>query len=158
MRASCITLAILLLPFTAQAQERTRPPDLPPGEDRIEAVSARGVAPFTGMLLETDTAIRWTNRLRWWQETFDLRIRQNAEVLAAVQQSHVTEISVLRGSYEREIDGLRADIRRTVALYERQLERYRDPPFYKEWGFAFGVGVVLVGAIVGVTAGIVASL
>lgn len=158
MRALLATLALCLLPLAAQAQERTRPPDLPPGEDQIEAMAARGTAPFAGMLLSTDTAIRWTNRLRWWQETFDLRLSQQAEILDAVRRSHSTQLDLVRGSYEREILGLREDLRSTIALYERQVARYRNPPFYETWAFAFGTGVVVVSAVVGVIAGLVAGL
>lgn len=158
MKLAIFVVAVCgLLAAPAQAQD-VGPPSIPPGEDQIEALSLGARAPFEGMLLSTDTSIRWVNRLRWWREAFRLRVEQNEELLTAVRNSHSREIDVVRGSYEREIDGLRADIRRTVALYERQLERYRDPPFYKEWGFAFGVGVVLVGAIVGITAGVAASL
>lgn len=157
MKAALLAFILCAVPTIVAAQD-INPPDIPPGEDRIEALSSGERAPFTGMLLETDTAIRWTNRLRWWRETFQLRLREQGEILDAVRSSHATEVSVLRGSYEREIEGLRQDLRSTMALYERQLARYRNPPFYETWGFAFGMGVVIVGVIVGVTAGVVASL
>ena len=157
MRTALLAAALWLLPNAVAAQD-VSPPDIPPGEDRIEALTSGERAPFTGMLLETDTAIRWTNRLRWWRETFQLRLREQGEILDALRRSHATEIDVIRESYEREILGLRNNARELVVNYEQQLQRYRNPPFYETWGFAFGMGVVVVGVIVGVTAGVVAGL
>ena len=157
MRIALLAAALWLLPGAVAAQD-VNPPDIPPGEDHIEALTSGERAPFTGMLLETDTAIRWTNRLRWWRETFQLRLREQGEILDALRRSHTVEIEVIRQSYEREITGLREDFRQMVDLYERQLERYRNPPFYETWGFAFGMGVVVVSVVVGVIAGLVAGL
>ena len=157
MRTALLAAALWLLPGTVAAQD-INPPDIPPGEDHIEAMTSGERAPFTGMLLETDTAIRWTNRLRWWRETFQLRLREQGEILDALRRSHTVEIEVIRQSYEREITGLREDFRQMVDLYERQLERYRNPPFYETWGFAFGMGAVAVSVVVGVVAGLVAGL
>lgn len=157
MKTILLAVALWLLPIAVVAQD-VSPPDIPPGEDRIEALTSGERAPFTGMLLETDTAIRWTNRLRWWRETFQLRLREQGEILDALRRSHDTEIDVIRESYEREILGLRNNARELVINYEQQLQRYRNPPFYETWGFAFGMGVVVVGVIVGVTAGVVAGL
>jgi hypothetical protein len=157
MRIALLAAALWLLPGAVAAQD-INPPDIPPGEDHIEAMTSGERAPFTGMLLETDTAIRWTNRLRWWRETFQLRLREQGEILDALRRSHTVEIEVIRQSYEREIIGLREDFRQMVDLYERQLERYRNPPFYETWGFAFGTGVVAVSVVVGVVAGLVAGI
>ena len=157
MRIALLAAALWLLPGAVAAQD-INPPDIPPGEDHIEVLTSGERAPFTGMLLETDTAIRWTNRLRWWRETFQLRLREQGEILDALRRSHTVEIEVIRQSYEREITGLREDLRQMVDLYERQLERYRNPPFYETWGFAFGTGVVVVSVVVGVVAGLVAGL
>ena len=157
MRIALLAAALLLLPGAVAAQD-INPPDIPPGEDHIEALTSGERAPFTGMLLETDTAIRWTNRLRWWRETFQLRLREQGEVLDALRRSHGTEIDIIRQSYEREILGLRDTARELVVNYEQQLQRYRNPPFYETWGFAFGMGVIVVAIIVGTVAGLVAGL
>lgn len=155
-----VTLAVLLLLLAApaSAQEALQPPDLPPGEDRIEAVTAASRAPYDGMLLDMDTAIRWTNRLTWYRETLQLRLREASEVLAAVRQSHETEITVLRESYVREIEALRTDLRTQVLRYETELARHRDPPFYETWGFAFGMGALAMGVVVGVIGGLIIGL
>ena len=157
MKNVALAAVLWLLPVSVAAQDLS-PPDLPPGEDRIEAMAAGSRAPFDGMLLDTDTSIRWLNRLRWWRETFQLRLRQNEEILDALRRSHSTELGVVRSSYEREISGLRDTARDLMLNYEQQLQRYRNPPFYETWGFAFGMGVVVVSVVVGVIAGLVAGL
>jgi hypothetical protein len=159
MRTVLLAAVLWLFTGAAAAQDDSpTPPEIPPGADRIESVSAGRAAPFTGMLLDTDTAIRWTNRLRWWREAFRLQVREDLEILDATRRSHELEIVVIRDSYTREIDGLRETARQLVLNYEQQLQRYRNPPFYEQWGFAFGMGVLVVGAIVGVTTGVVASM
>jgi hypothetical protein len=157
MKRALLVAFLWLAPASVAAQD-INPPDIPPGEDRIEALTSGERAPFTGMLLETDTAIRWTNRLRWWRETFQLRLREQDEILNALRRSHGTEIDIIRQSYEREILGLRDTARELVVNYEQQLQRYRNPPFYETWGFAFGMGAVAVSVVVGVVAGLVAGL
>lgn len=149
---------LLIFAVPANAQEALSPPDLPPGEDRIEAVAAGVRAPFDGMLLDTDTAIRWTNRLLWWRETFQLRLHEHAAVLEALRRSHDTELTVVRESYEREIVGLREDLRASTLRYEAELAERRNPPFWETWGFAFGMGALAMGVIVGVIGGLIVGL
>jgi hypothetical protein len=152
-------MAVLASPGSLAAQDAPTPPDVPPGEDRIESLTLRAPAPFAGMLLDTDTAIRWTHRLEWYRAELQLQLRTSSSILEAERRSHGTELTLTRESFEREITGLREDLRTQATRYEEELARLRAPePFWESWGFAFGMGVVLVGAIVGVTAGVVASL
>lgn len=153
-----LVVALLLSAAPTLAQEAPQPPDLPPGEDRIESVSQGRIAPFSGMLLDTDTAIRWTNRLTWWRETFSLRLRQQAEILDALRASHQTELEIVRASAVREIEGLRTDLRTSTERYEEMLAHEREQPFYETWGFAFGLGALAMGVVVGVVGGFIAGL
>ena len=148
-------LALLLVWSTeASAQEVPSPPSLPPGEDVITTLFEGGRAPHAGMLLSTDTAIRWTNRLTWWPEAFRLHLAEDAERHAATLSSHENQLRIVNASYEREIDGLRTNLRDAVARYEGELARFRDPPFYETWAFAFGVGVLVPGIVVALVGGI----
>lgn len=155
MRYALLCAFLWLSCEVAHAQEE---PELPPGDDQIEHVLSGARAPYEGMLLSTDTAIRWTNRLTWLRETLRLREEESARVLETVRASALTERQIIEGSYQRQIEALREDMRAAVARYERELLRHRDPPFYETWGFAFGVGVLVTGVLVGVVAGLVASL
>lgn len=150
-----LPLLLLLAACPAWAQVA---PAIPPGDDRIEHVTSGARAPYEGMLLDLDTAIRWTNRLTWWQQTYELRLRTDAEVLEATRASHATELRLVTESFEREIDHLRTSLREAVLRYEAELARYRSPPFYETWGFAFGVGALLMGAVVGLVGGLVVGL
>ena len=159
MRTVLLAAVLWLFTGVAAAQDDSpTPPEIPPGADRIESVSAGRAAPFTGMLLDTDTAIRWTNRLRWWREAFRLQVREDLEILDATRRSHELEIVVIRDSYTREIDGLRETARQLVLNYEQQLQRYRSPPFYEQWGFAFGLGATVVAVVGALVAGLAAGL
>lgn len=162
LSAKCDHLALLFLVllYTAptRAQDIPEPPSLPPGDDVITALSEGARAPHGGMLLDTDTAIRWTNRLSWWQETYRLHVAEDVEVLAAIRASHATELELVQASYLREITGLREDLRAAVVRYESELARYRSPPFYETWGFAFGVGVLVSGIVVALVGGLAAGL
>lgn len=139
-----IFLFILLLPLHAAAQDA--PPDIPPGDDVITALAQGDRAPHAGMLLDTDTAIRWTHRLSWYQNELRLTLRSSEAVLAAVRSSHETELRLARESYEREITGLRGDLRTQA----QQLTH--EQPWYDTFGFGFAVGVVTSGILVGLTA------
>lgn len=154
-------LPFLLVFFWAArvaAQDAPAAPNLPPGTDRITSVQEGGRAPYAGMLLDTDTAIRWTNKLLWWPTAFRLHLAQDVEELAARDRSAGTELRIVQESLGREITGLRTDLREAVTRYERELASYRDPPFWETWGFAFGMGALALGVIVGVAGGLVLSL
>ena len=159
MRVALLAAILLCaLPAAAAAQEVPTPPEIPPGADRIETMIAGRPAPFNGMLLDTDTAIRWTNRLLWWRETYRLQLRSDAEIRTALSRSRETELTIVQESYTREIDALRATVRELTARYERQLQSYRSPPFYAQWGFAFGLGATVVAVVGALVAGLAAGL
>ncbi len=158
MRYSALFLLVLLWPSVAAAQDVPSPPDLPPGADRITRADEGSRAPYAGMLLDTDTAIRWTNKLRWWPDAFRFHLAQDAEMLASRDRSHATELRIVQESLGREVTGLRTDLREAVVRYEGELARYRDPPFWQTWSFAFGMGALALGVIVGVAGGLVLSL
>jgi hypothetical protein len=155
---AAMLLLLCSLSSTAGAQETLTPPVLPPGEDRITALQEGTRAPHSGMLLDTDTAIRWTNRLTWWPEAVRLHIAEDAAVLDALRRSHELELGIVRDSFTREITGLREDLVAAVRRYEGELNRYRNPPVWEQWGFAFGMGVLAAGLVVGVLGGLLASI
>jgi hypothetical protein len=158
MRSLVAFSLVLLIPLCAAAQEVPSPPAIPPGEDVITTLFIGGRAPHNGMLLDTDTAIRWTNRLTWWPEAFRLHLAEDVEVAAARDASHQNELRIVQQSLEREIDGLRTNLREAVRRYEGELARFRDPPFYETWAFAFGLGVLVTGIVVGVIGGLLVGL
>lgn len=154
-----VLFGTLLTVASAEAQDAVpTPPSIPPGDDVIITTHVGDRATVAGMLLDTDTAIRWTNRLTWWRDTFRLHLEHDVEATATIEQSHQLQLQLVQDSYTREIEGLRTDLREAVTRYETELAARRNPPFYETWGFAFGLGGVCV-AIVGVLIGVlVASL
>jgi len=108
------------------------------------------------MLLDTDTAIRWTNRMNWFRTRLRLMARTDAEILAAIRRSHDTELQIVRDSYEREISGLREDLRNQAEELARARQFSR--PWFDTFSFGLVLGVVLAGAIVGFTAWAASSM
>lgn len=155
MRALLVVM-LCLLPATAHAQdEETRsPPPFPPGEDVITALEANERAPHAGMLLDTNTAIRWTNRLAWFQNELRLVTRSDSDILAAVRRSHQTELDIASSSYTREIDGLRQDLREQAQAFARS----QDQPFFDTFTFGLIVGVVVSAVLVGLVAWAISSI
>lgn len=167
MRLLGAVLFVLLLPLTAAGQvaasttpavDVPTPPSIPPGDDVIVATHVGDRATIAGMLLDTDTSVRWLNRLTWWRETFRLHLEHDIESTAAVQHSHELELTLVQASYTRELEGLRTDLHDTVARYETELAQRRNPPFFETWGFAFGMGALAVAVVGGLIAGLVAGL
>ncbi len=143
----CIPSQVWAQPAPAAGIEVVVPPDVPPGADIIEPVTRSARAPFDGQLLSTDTAIRWTNRLRWYRETMTRFVAQHDEIITALNDSNARAMSVVSNSLGREIQGLRTDLRTQARLLQP------DPvPFYKTWGFAFALGCGLATVIVGFVA------
>lgn len=153
-----LPLLVVLLAVPAAAQDVPQAPSLPPGADRISAAAEGSRAPYAGMLLDTDTAIRWTNKLVWWPMAFRLHLAHDVEEMQARDRSAAAELRIVQESLGREITGLRSDLREAVTRYESELASYRDPPFWETWAFAFGMGALALGVIIGVAGGLVLSL
>lgn len=173
MRAVAVVLALFLVlatPGALCAQDTLAGDvDVPAGADRIVVVREDAVVPFTGQLFDQATALRWANRT----VRYRTRIRLLEEELTAVRteleastarqihildESYGTQLRLQQESFEREITGLRADLREQATRYEGELARYRNPPFWESWGFAFGMGVVVTGVVVGLVGGLVLGI
>lgn len=168
-----VVLAALALPGAAQGQDGAPVPegdvDVPAGEDRIVVVREGAAAPFTGQLFDQATALRWGNRIVRYrmrihlleEELVAVRAEYEASLatrLRIVDESYARQLELQQESFEREIAGLRDDLRDQAARYEAELARHRSPPFWESWGFAFGMGVLVTGIVVGVIGGLVAGL
>jgi len=157
-----LVLAVWTTPGLARAQEDAEEPlvapDVPPGDDVIEHLALRAPAPVEGMLLDMDTSIRWTHRIEWYRQELQLQYRLRASLLDAERRSHATELSLTTTSMQREIDGLRQDLRDQAATAAQQLAQAREHPWYDTFVFGFVMGVLAVGLVVGVTAGLLSQL
>lgn len=129
-------------------------PAIPEGPDVITSLTEGQRAPHGGMLLDTDTAIRWTNALRWWPEAFRLRVSLLGAIYDETQASHAIQLRIVEESYGREITGLRQDVRDMA----QQVADARSRAWYEtvEFGLVMGMLIVLVigGVGVGVAVGI----
>lgn len=157
-------VALLGAPDVVRAQEEAtggivvapEPPDLPPGDDVITPMAEGARAPHAGMLLDTDTAIRWTNRLSWFRNELSLTLRVHLRELAAMERSHARELRLVEESYTREIEGLRGDLRAQAQTFAQA--QAREHPWFDTFAFGVVVGVVLAGVLVGLTAWAASSM
>lgn len=162
MRAVLLALLLWACPAVVAAQEGAPAPegdvDVPPGENVIIVLQEGARAPFSGQLFDPATATRFGNRITRYR----MQIRLLTEELRTCHEersaSTDVQLRIVEESYAREIEGLRTDIREQAARYEGELANFRNPPFYETWGFAFGMGVLATGVVVGVLAGLIAGI
>jgi hypothetical protein len=136
---------LLAAPEAVQAQDAASegvvvpsPPVMPPGEDVITELAPGDRAPHEGMLLDTDTAIRWTFRLEWYRNELGLTLRAHRRELAAIEGSAERRLRLQEESYLREIEGLRGDLRAQAAAFATA----QGQPWYDTFLFGSIVGVV----------------
>lgn len=132
-----LTAVLVVLSSTSFAQPE--PPAIPPGEDQIEHLTTGTRAPYEGMLLSIDTALRWTNALRWWPETFQLRVRHLEQELAMHQQSWERQRQIVEEGHQHELELLLTRVTELSA----EVNALRDPPFRKTRAFGFLAGAVV---------------
>ena len=110
---------------------------IPEGPDRIVAIEAGEVAPFSGQLFDPPTALRWAN----WLRQYSLRLRLSAEFereARAIRQAYTADL--LRIERER---GARAEAALEESLRQREaeLDRALNPPWYSSTWFGVTMGV-----------------
>lgn len=124
--------------------------DVPAGQDVIVVAREGVAAPFTGQLFDQATALRWGNRIVRYRMRIHLLEEELVATRTAYDASIAQRLDLQAQSYGREIDGLRTDLREQAARYEGELAQYRNQPFWESWGFAFGMGALVVAVVVGV--------
>jgi hypothetical protein len=132
---------------------------IPPGEDVIASIQKGQQAPFTGMLFDPSTALRWGNYIeqsrlqaelcyRSWEQTRDAERTYNVEVLKLEREANAE---------------VRADLQQRVRRLEEentklQGELSKGPPWYETRTFGVALGVVGTSALVTVGAVLVNSV
>lgn len=138
-------VAAFLIPALAMAEEPLPVPNittLPAGDDNITAVRKGDPAPYAGQLFDENTSLRWALWLQQYKLRYgtDLKAAQDGcKVLVAHEDTYRT-IEVDRNSKSEK------DLReRLLAADKARLEaeeKLRNPPFWKEPGLWFAVGVL----------------
>jgi hypothetical protein len=127
----------MLLPAVAVAEEA------PVDGDEVVPLAEGEVAPFDGQLFPTELAIRIGFRIENLQLRLQADVRR-AEEICQAHRDHDAEL--LRLEQERrdfEIEQLRTTVQ------EQAEEIARPTPWYRSWGFAFGMGIVASVLLVG---------
>lgn len=152
-------LVILLIPAMASADSAgvldpwvqaigtETPPAALLGSDKSRITyQERGIpAPYEGVLLDITTSTQWTLRLNWYQ----LQLQRDTALLRDIMAAqHATQLQLRldhKLSYEREIKGLREDLKQQA----KEFARAQKVPFYKTWGFGAVCGTIFGVAVAG---------
>ncbi len=137
-----VAVALVLLPRLAFAD----PPaiqSIPPGDDKIVVVHEGEKVPFSGQLFDPATALRWGNWLQQYKAAMAIVATHEQQVCKANldYDTKVAEIEKTRS------DGIEKDLRKRLLDSEQarvNLQQQIDhPPFYREFWFQAGVGVLV---------------
>jgi hypothetical protein len=146
MKRFFATSLILLVEATSLAAyaDDSIPP-IPPGEDKIVPIKKGEPAPFDGELFDPPTAVRWGNWLLMYKQRLKLDVTFEQRLHSADNELWKKKLEIEHEKYMTVVPNLELRIQDL----ERQLA---NPPFWKTTWFGFAVGIVVTGAIVGVTA------
>lgn len=145
-------LLVLLLTTTTAAAAEPTVVTYPPGDDRIVVLHKGDPAPYTGQLFDDPTALRWAVWLQQYKSRYSLDLSAQqatcdarlgaADSLAKVELTRTTKVE----------ETLRQSLRESEASRVKLENELRDPGFFKQPGFWYGVGVLSTVAVVAVTA------
>jgi hypothetical protein len=134
-------IALVLIPRLALADPTVQA--IPPGDDKIVAVHEGDKVPFTGQLFDSATALRWNNWLQQYKALLQLQTTRDQQVCKA-QTDFDTKVASIE---KTRTDGIEKDLRTRLQASEQQrlsLQQQIDhPPFYREFWFQAGVGVLV---------------
>lgn len=143
-----LTLGMLLVPLTARATEDGIA-TIPPGDDVIKTLKKGALAPFSGQLFSTDTAMRWG----FWLQQYKLRLRE--DVLAEISRCEVEleyDAKVLAAEKVLRVTlvtDMTARLTRSETARIQAEDDARNPGFFRtvEFGLILGVGGAVVVAV-----------
>jgi len=135
---TAVLVLLLVFPSTARAQSVE---SIPPGPDKIQPLQLKEPAPYSGMLYDYDTALRWGN----WLKQYQLRLKIDVEAekkkcdveLAAGRKI----LALTEGAHKESERDLKA---RVLKLEQRNVElekELRNPSWYNTRTFGVIVGV-----------------
>lgn len=124
---------------------------IPAGDDRIVPMSKGQAAPFEGQLFEPATALRWAN----WLQQYKLRLKVDVEreqKMCAVQLDFSGEkLRIEREKWQTITEDYRKRLLESEKARAASEELRLHPPFFESPVFYYGLGVVTVGVISGLT-------
>lgn len=124
----------------------------PPGDDKIVVVKKGEPAPYTGQLFDDNTALRWATWLKQYKARLALDA-QAAQEMCAVKVDHEQRLAAIEAERGAKVEAdLRERLKQTDAARLQAEEALRDPPFFKQPGVWFGIGLATAVATAGVTA------
>lgn len=167
MRYLVATALLLLSPAVCAQEVPSQLPDvpefklepIPPGEDVISAIQKGQQAPFTGMLFDPSTALRWGNYIEQARLQAELCYRSWEQTRDAERAYH-TGVLELERSANVEV---RTDLQQRVKRLEEenaklQGELSKGSPWYETRTFGLVLGMVGTSALVTVGAVLVNSV
>jgi hypothetical protein len=147
MRSSKATvfgvLFLALMLWASDAHGEAAPADDPVDTDGAVSLSENDRAPFQGILFPTDLAIQMGFRI----ETLQARLRLDVD-----REQRICQAQADFQDQRLRIETERRDFQ--IGLLQHQVDDQaavlaRPTPWYRQWGFAFGMGIVVSSLLVG---------
>jgi hypothetical protein len=145
-------LFALVLLFAPPAWGQSPPIEtIPPGEDHITPVAKGQPAPYEGQLFDPLTALRWGMWLQQYKLRLHVDVEREQKMCVARLDFRKEELRIEREKSKAIAD----DLNKRLLVSEKQrvaAEELRlNPPFLDSPVFYYGLGVVTVGVISGLT-------
>lgn len=147
----------LLITTLAQAEE-SRVVTYPPGDDKISVVRKGEAAPYAGQLFDDATALRWATWLQQYKALTKVD-SEAAERTCSIRVGHEQEVAAVEAERNAKIEeDLKQRLKDTDATRLKLEDEIRNPPFFRQPGFWFGVGVAATLATAATTVLVVESV
>lgn len=142
-----VLLSLLVMPTAANGEEAL-------AEDEVVPLERGDRAPFTGMLFATERAIRTGFMIENLQLRLSADVEREQALCAARLQYEERRLQLEQQRREFEVDQLTTRVQDQA----EELAEASVVPWYRSWGFAFGMGIVasllLVGGSVALMVGL----
>jgi hypothetical protein len=138
-----IALALVLVLLPQLAWGEAAPADEPVDTDGAVPLAENDRAPFQGILFPTDLAIQMGFRIETLQTRLRLDVDREQRICQAQMdfQDQRLRIETERRDFQIGLLQTRVD--------EQAAALARPTPWYRQWGFAFGMGIVVSSLLVG---------
>lgn len=142
-----LVIAALSAPLSAAAEEA-------PDDSAIVPIEQGERAPFSGQLFPTERAIRMGMMIEQLRLRLDADLERSQQLCDAHLEYRDQVLQIERERYTHDTGALE----QAAEELADQLEEARRVPWWRSWGFAFGMGVLASAVLVGAAAALAVSL
>lgn len=113
----------------------------PPGDDKVVVVKKGDPAPYQGQLFDDNTALRWAMWLQQYKARYGLDMKAEQDT-CKVKLDHAGALAGIEAERASKVEEeFRGRLAATEAQRIKLEEELRNPGFFKQPGFWYGLGV-----------------